>query len=89
MSHATPAWAVVPFALYLLLIATLPLFASRFWERNRNKLALALLIAVPSVVYLFALTGAILALAFGLQGPRVRRLYADAELRRMRAFDHG
>jgi hypothetical protein len=42
-----------------------------------------------SVVYLFALTGAILALAFGLQGPRVRRLYADAELRRMRALDHG
>ena len=43
----------------------------------------------PTVVYLLALPGAILALAFGLQVPRVRRLYADAELRRMRALDHG
>ena len=42
----------------------------------------------PTVVYLLALTGTILALVFGLQVPRVRRLYADAELRRMRALDH-
>jgi hypothetical protein len=43
----------------------------------------------PLVVYLFVLPGTVLALAFGLQVPRVRRLYADAELRRMRALDHG
>jgi hypothetical protein len=31
----------------------------------------------------------ILALVCGLGLPRVRRIYADDELRRMRALDHG
>ncbi len=52
--HATPVWAVLPFGLYLLLIASLPLFAGRLWERNRNKLALAGIVAAPVIVYLFA-----------------------------------
>jgi hypothetical protein len=42
-----------------------------------------------SVAYVLFLPGAILALACGLGVPRVRRLYAEAELRRMRALDHG
>src|SRR6185369_3177619 len=48
----TPLWAVFPFALYLLLIATLPLFLGRFWESNRNKLALALCAGGPVIFYL-------------------------------------
>jgi hypothetical protein len=32
---------------------------------------------------------AILALGCGLGVPQVRRIYAEAELRRMRALDHG
>ena len=48
----TPGWAVLPFVLYLLLIAVLPLFLGRFWESNRNKLALALVAATPVVIYL-------------------------------------
>ena len=48
----TPGWAVLPFVLYLLLIAVLPLFLGRFWESNRNKLALALVAAAPVVIYL-------------------------------------
>ena len=48
----TPLWAVVPFVSYLLLIATLPLFLGRFWEHNRNKLALALAAGSPVVFYL-------------------------------------
>jgi Na+/H+ antiporter NhaD/arsenite permease-like protein len=48
----TPSWAVLPFVLYLLLIAALPLFLGRFWESNRNKLVLALGAGAPVVVYL-------------------------------------
>ena len=48
----TPLWAVLPFVAYLVLIATLPLFLGRFWERNRNKLALALVASTPVVIYL-------------------------------------
>jgi Na+/H+ antiporter NhaD/arsenite permease-like protein len=51
----TPAWAVFPFVSYLLLIAILPLFASRFWEHNRNKLYLGLAAGAPVVGYLLAL----------------------------------
>jgi len=48
----TPFWTVVPFLVYLLLIAVLPLFFARFWERDRNKLAVAGVVAIPVVVYL-------------------------------------
>ena len=51
---------------------------------------LALLVGQPgSVAYVFFLPGLILALGCGLGLPRVRRAYAEAELRRMRALDHG
>lgn len=42
----------------------------------------------PGVVFLLFVPGAILAGAFGASLPRVRRAYAEAELRRMRAMDH-
>ncbi len=42
----------------------------------------------PGVVLLLFVAGAILAAAFGASLPRVRRAYAEAELRRMRAMDH-
>jgi Na+/H+ antiporter NhaD/arsenite permease-like protein len=48
----TPTWMVLPFVLYLLLIATLPLFFGRFWESNRNKLVTAILIGLPVIIYL-------------------------------------
>ena len=38
---------VAPFALLLLAIAILPLFAATFWERNRNKALVAGLLAAP------------------------------------------
>jgi Na+/H+ antiporter NhaD/arsenite permease-like protein len=46
------AVAIAPFALYLLLIAALPLFCGRFWDRNRNKLAVAVAASLPVIVYL-------------------------------------
>jgi Na+/H+ antiporter NhaD/arsenite permease-like protein len=50
----TPSWAVLPFVCYLLAIAILPLFFSRFWERNRNKLLLGLAAGAPVIVYLLS-----------------------------------
>ncbi len=48
----TPAGGVLPFVLYLLVIALLPLFLPHFWESNRNKLLIAVLFAAPVVAYL-------------------------------------
>jgi Na+/H+ antiporter NhaD/arsenite permease-like protein len=48
----TPLWAVMPFVLYLLLIAVLPLVLGRLWDKNLNKLALGVLAATPVVIYL-------------------------------------
>jgi len=52
MTYPTPTWAIAPFVLYLLLIATLPLFFGAFWEHNRNKLIVAALVSAPVLVYL-------------------------------------
>jgi len=57
MTGVTPTWAVGPFVLYLLLIAVLPLFLSRFWEHNRNKLIVATALSLPVLVYLFGSKG--------------------------------
>jgi Na+/H+ antiporter NhaD/arsenite permease-like protein len=54
MPSPTPTWTIVPFFVYILLIATLPLFSAAFWEHNRNKLMVALLVSVPVLVYLLA-----------------------------------
>src|SRR4051812_19038669 len=51
----TPTWVVAPFALYLLLIAVLPLFFGHFWESNRNKLITALVVGAPVIFYLLAM----------------------------------
>src|SRR5215831_189441 len=48
----TPTWVVLPFAIYLVLIAVLPLFFGHFWESNRNKLITGLVVGAPVVVYL-------------------------------------
>src|SRR5882757_7812305 len=57
--HATPLWAVLPFAIYLLLIAVLPLFLGHFWESNRNKLLLAVAAALPVLFFLTSRPGGV------------------------------
>ena len=42
----SPAW-VIPFALLLLGLALLPLFAAHFWESNARKLAVCAVLALP------------------------------------------
>ncbi|MBI2931576.1 MAG: sodium:proton antiporter [Planctomycetes bacterium] len=50
--HDLPLWTVAPFGTYLLLIAILPLVASHFWEKNRNKFILAVAAGLPVLGYL-------------------------------------
>jgi len=47
-----PSWSVLPFTGYLLVIAVVPLFFGHFWEKNRNKLIVALVAAVPAAAFL-------------------------------------
>ena len=51
-SSSPPMWTIAPFALYLLLIAVIPLIAGSFWAKNRNKLIVAAILSVPVVLYL-------------------------------------
>ena len=51
-SGSPPLWTIAPFALYLLLIAIIPLIAGGFWAKNRNKLIVAAILSVPVVLYL-------------------------------------
>ncbi len=52
--HHTPGWAVIPFVLLLLMIATGPLFYEHFWHKNYPKIAVILAVLVVSY-YLFGL----------------------------------
>jgi len=46
--------ALIPFVLMLLSIAVFPLFWNRFWEKNKNKLIIAIALSIPVVIYLLA-----------------------------------
>jgi hypothetical protein len=48
-----PLWSVAPFILLLLAIAVLPLVASHFWHRNRNRLLVSALFALPTIGLLY------------------------------------
>jgi Na+/H+ antiporter NhaD/arsenite permease-like protein len=60
LGHLLPLWSIAPFALLLLCIATLPLAAGAFWDRNRNKALLSLLLGVPVAVWVASLDPAVL-----------------------------
>jgi Na+/H+ antiporter NhaD/arsenite permease-like protein len=53
----TPTWSVLPFAFYLLVIAVVPLFLPHFWEKNRNKLIVAIAAGIPAAAYLLTSHG--------------------------------
>ena len=46
------AWSMIPFGLMLLTIAVAPLVVNEWWESNRHKLAIALMLAIPTAVCL-------------------------------------
>ncbi|MCK6446065.1 MAG: sodium:proton antiporter [Planctomycetes bacterium] len=51
-------WTVVPFALLLLAIAVLPLFAGHWWEHNKNRAKVAATCALPIAAYMLFAHGA-------------------------------
>ncbi len=55
--HSTtdiPLFALLPFVLMLGSIAVLPLAATHFWEKNRNKLLISVLLSMPAIFFLIA-----------------------------------
>ena len=56
-----PLYTVVPFVLLLAGIAILPLAASTFWDRNRNKGLFAAVLAAPIGLWLLGWNPALLA----------------------------
>jgi Na+/H+ antiporter NhaD/arsenite permease-like protein len=49
-----PIITVLPFVLMLLSIAVFPLFWNHFWEKNKNKLYVAIILSIPVIIYLLA-----------------------------------
>ncbi|HYG70487.1 MAG TPA: sodium:proton antiporter, partial [Anaeromyxobacteraceae bacterium] len=60
LGHVLPSWSVAPFALMLLSIAVLPLVANHFWEHNRNKALLSVVLGVPVALWVASLDAATL-----------------------------
>ena len=46
------AWSMIPFGLMLLIIAVAPMIVAEWWDKNRHKLAVSLLLAIPTAVCL-------------------------------------
>ena len=44
------AWSMIPFGLLLLVIAVAPLIVNEWWDSNKHKLAVAILLAMPTAV---------------------------------------
>lgn len=45
-------WSLIPFLLMLLIIAIAPLFVAEWWDSNRHKLAVTILLVIPTAVIL-------------------------------------
>ena len=56
-----PLLSMLPFVLMLASIAVFPLTLNHFWEKNKNKLIVGLILSVPVIIYLLTagLTGAL------------------------------
>jgi Na+/H+ antiporter NhaD/arsenite permease-like protein len=46
------AWSMIPFGLMLLVIAVAPLINAEWWDKNKHKLVVSLLLAIPTAVCL-------------------------------------
>ena len=49
-----PLWSGIPFVLMLGSIAVMPLLAEKFWESNKNKLIISLVLGIPTAIWLIA-----------------------------------
>lgn len=53
-THEVHLLSLLPFVLMLGSIAALPLFVNHFWEKNKNKLIIAIALSIPVIIYLLA-----------------------------------
>ncbi|MGC9332427.1 MAG: sodium:proton antiporter, partial [Bacteroidales bacterium] len=49
-----PIWTIIPFVLMLATIAVGPLWFEEWWEKNKNKLIVSLILGIPTAIYLIA-----------------------------------
>ncbi len=49
-----PWWAMIPFGIMLLMIAIGPLIAEHWWEKNKNKLIVSLVLGIPTAIYMLS-----------------------------------
>lgn len=54
ISHDVPIWSIIPFILMLGSIAVFPLIAEHFWESNKNKLIISLILGVPTSIWMLS-----------------------------------
>lgn len=47
-----PVWALIPFVIMLLSIAIGPMLVEKWWESNRNKLIVSLVLGIPVAIYM-------------------------------------
>jgi Na+/H+ antiporter NhaD/arsenite permease-like protein len=52
LGELLPLWSVAPFAAMLVAIAVMPLVAEHFWEHNRNKAILSVVLGVPVAAWI-------------------------------------
>ncbi len=52
LGHSLPVYSVLPFCLLLLCIAVMPLAYGHWWEHNRNKAIVVVLLSLPIMLYL-------------------------------------
>ncbi|OGU56170.1 MAG: sodium:proton antiporter [Ignavibacteria bacterium RBG_13_36_8] len=53
-SITIPLISLLPFVLMLGAIAVFPLVAHHWWEKNKNKLIIAIALSIPAIIYLMA-----------------------------------
>lgn len=53
-SHDVPIWSIIPFILMLGSIAVFPLIAEHFWESNKNKLIISLILGIPTSIWMLS-----------------------------------
>lgn len=51
-SASISLWSILPFIFMLASIAVFPLFWNHFWEKNKNKLIVAIIFSIPTIIYL-------------------------------------
>jgi len=54
LAVSVPLFTVIPFLLMLFSIAVFPLRWNHFWEKNKNKLIVAVVLSLPIVIYLLS-----------------------------------